>query len=147
MHEYSIAEGIADSIIPVARENSAMRISLVRLRIGAMSDIVRESLDFAWEVVCEERGPILAGCKLEIETIEPHFVCMECGNEYDADRMHPRCPACGSGKTLLTKGRELEIASFDIETPSGEDAGDSSESASDSSDIVRENAETAREDC
>jgi hydrogenase nickel incorporation protein HypA/HybF len=116
MHEYSIAEGIADSILPAAFDNGATRVSVVRLRIGEMSDIVRDALDFAWGVVCEERGDVLAGCRLEVESVSPHFVCMDCGNEYDADRLHPRCPSCGSGKTLLTKGRELEIASFDIET-------------------------------
>ncbi len=106
-----------DSIIPLARQNGASRVTLVRLRIGEMSDIVPEALDFAWDAVCEERGPIVAGCKLEVESVRPRFACMECGNVYDADRLHPRCPECGSGKTLLEQGRELEIASFDIEAP------------------------------
>lgn len=114
MHEFSIAEGIVASIVPIAQERKALRITNVRLRIGTMSDIVQDALDFAWEVVCEE-NPLLAGCTLDIDYIEPHFVCMDCGAEYDADRLHPRCPDCGSGKTLLTKGRELEIASFNIE--------------------------------
>lgn len=105
-----------DSVIPAAQANGAVRVSCVRLRIGEMSDIVRDALDFAWDVVCDERGPMVQGCRMEVEYVSPHFVCMECGEEYDSDRLHPRCPACGSGKTLLTRGRELEIASFDIET-------------------------------
>ncbi|MBM6999684.1 hydrogenase maturation nickel metallochaperone HypA [bacterium] len=121
MHEYSIVEGVMDGVIPLARQNGASRVSVIRLRIGTMTDIVREALDFAWDVVCDERGPIVQGCRLEVEPVEPHFVCMACGHEYDADRLHPRCPVCGSGQTLLTKGRELEIASFDIETPETSD--------------------------
>lgn len=117
MHEYSIVEGVMDSVIPLAQSNGATRVSVIRLRIGEMTDIVPEALDFAWDVVCDERGDIVKDCKMEVETVAPHFVCMKCGNEYDADRLHPRCPVCGSGETLLTKGRELEIASFDIETP------------------------------
>ena len=110
-----------DGVIPLARQNGASRVSVIRLRIGTMTDIVREALDFAWDVVCDERGPIVQGCRLEVEPVEPHFVCMAGGHEYDADRLHPRCPVCGSGQTLLTKGRELEIASFDIETPETSD--------------------------
>ena len=117
MHEFSIAESVVSSVAPQARANRADRVTVVRLRIGAMTDIVREALEFAWDVACEEQGDLFAGCKLEIEEIAPRSACMACGTEFDHDRFHPRCPSCGSGQTLVMRGRELDIASFDIETP------------------------------
>lgn len=117
MHEYSIAAGVMDTVIPLAREAGATRIACVRLRIGEMTEVVQESLDFMWDVLCEERGAITEGTKLEVEYVHPRSACMECGAEFDHDRLHVRCPKCGSASTLLMRGRELDIASFDIDTP------------------------------
>ena len=89
----------------------------MRLKIGVMTEVVQESLDFMWDVLCDERGPITNGTKLEVEYVQPRSACMECGYEFDHDRLHVRCPKCGSASTLLLKGRELDVVNFDIDTP------------------------------
>lgn len=125
MHEYSIVAGVMDTVIPLAQKAGATRISCVRLRVGVMTEVVKDSLDFMWDVVCDERGDITRGARLEVEFIEPRSTCMVCGEEFDHDRLHVRCPKCGSASTLLMQGRELEIASFDIDTPDeGAEAGE-----------------------
>ncbi len=120
MHEYSIVAGVLDTIIPLARKAGATKIATVRLRVGVMTEVVRESLDFMWDVVCEERGDITRGATLEVETVQPHSLCMACGEEFDHDRLHARCPACGSASTMVVRGRELDLISFDIDTPDDE---------------------------
>lgn len=117
MHEYSIAAGVMDTVIPLARKAGATRIACVRLRIGVMTEVVQESLDFMWDVLCDERGPITKGTKLEVQYVQPRSVCIACGAEFEHDRFHVRCPKCGSAETMLQQGRELEIINFDVDTP------------------------------
>lgn len=117
MHEYSIAAGVMDTVIPLAEKAGATRIACVRLKVGVMTEVVQESLDFMWDLLCEERGPITEGTKLEVHYVEPRSACLACGEEFDHDRLHMRCPKCNSASTLLLRGRELEIESFDIDTP------------------------------
>ncbi len=50
MHEYSIVEGVLDSVIPAAEKAGADRIVCVRLRVGDMTEVVQESLDFMWGI-------------------------------------------------------------------------------------------------
>ena len=47
MHEVGIVNGILDTVIRAARGAGASRAVLVTLRIGDMTEVVREALDFA----------------------------------------------------------------------------------------------------
>ena len=117
MHEYSIVEGVIDSVIPAAEKAGADRIVCVRLRVGDMTEVVQESLDFMWGICCEQRGPMVEGCRLEVEYVYPRSACLKCGHEFEHDRFHLKCPECGSASTMLLSGRELEIASMDVDIP------------------------------
>ena len=117
MHEYSIVEGVLDSVIPAAEKAGADRIVCVRLRVGDMTEVVQESLDFMWGICCEQRGPMVEGYRLEVEYVYPRSACLKCGHEFEHDRFHLKCPECGSASTMLLSGRELEIASMDVDIP------------------------------
>lgn len=117
MHEYSIVEGVLDSVIPAAEKAGADRIVCVHLRVGDMTEVVQESLDFMWGICCEQRGPMVEGCRLEVEYVYPRSACLKCGHEFEHDRFHLKCPECGSASTMLLSGRELEIASMDVDIP------------------------------
>ncbi len=114
MHELGIVSGVLDTVRNTVRHEHAVRALEVRLRIGDMAQVVSESLDFAWDVLCDE-DPITAGCALVVEEVHPRSRCLACGNEFDHDCHHFRCPACGSGDTTLLAGRELDIVSIEIE--------------------------------
>ena len=117
MHEYSIVEGVLDSVIPAAEKAGADKLVCVRLRVGYMTEVVQESLDFMWGICCEQRGPMVEGCRLEVEYVYPRSACLKCGHEFEHDRFHLKCPECGSASTMLLSGRELEIASMDVDIP------------------------------
>lgn len=120
MHEYSIVQGVLDAVEPAALKAGARRVTKVRLRVGDMTEVVRDSLDFMWELCCEERGPVFEGTQLEVETVMPRSACLKCGAEFEHDRFHLHCPACDSASTMLLSGRELEIASMDVDIPDDE---------------------------
>ena len=117
MHEYSIVEGVLDSVIPAAEKAGADKLVCVRLRVGDMTEVVQESLDFMWGICCEQRGPMVKGCRLEVEYVYPRSACLKCGHEFEHDRFHLKCPECGSASTMLLSGRELEIVSMDVDIP------------------------------
>ena len=116
MHELSLMQGIFDSVIPVAKQNNATCISAIRLRIGEMAMVVPEAMQFAFEALSED-DPMLDGATLEMDFVKPRSKCLDCGAEFEHDRFHMHCPECESGATVLTAGRELEVASMEIETP------------------------------
>lgn len=115
MHELGIVSGILETVTAAAREAGASRVVAVSLRIGDLREVVPESLDFAWEVLTEE-DPINCGCKLEVEEIHPRSRCLACGEEFDHDRFHVRCPSCGGRDTHLLRGRELDLVSMEVES-------------------------------
>ena len=103
MHEVGIVNGILDTVIRAARGAGASRA-------------VREALDFAWETFRDE-DPLTRDCELAVEEIHPQSECLDCGEVFDHDRFHCRCPQCGGANVRLLHGRELDIASIEIETP------------------------------
>ena len=97
MHEVGIVNGILDTVIRAARGAGASRAVLVTLRIGDMTEVVR--------------------CELAVEEVHPQSECLDCGEVFEHDRFHCRCPQCGGANVRLLHGRELDIASIEIETP------------------------------
>lgn len=116
MHELGIVSGILDVACKTAREAGASRVVSVTVRIGDMCETVPEAMDFAWEALREE-DPLTLESEMIVERVHPRSACVQCGEEFDHDRFHCRCPKCGSGQTMLLRGRELDIVSLEIETP------------------------------
>lgn len=115
MHEMSIVAGVLDAVVPSAQEAGAQRVLAISLRIGDMTEVVDEALEFAFEALTE--GTLCEGAKLNVTKVHPRSVCFECGNEFDHDRFHRSCPSCNSYETQLLCGRELEIESIEVDLP------------------------------
>lgn len=118
MHEMSIIAGVMDSVVPSAVQAGATRVLSISLRIGDMTEVVDEALDFAFEVLTE--GTLCEGAQLKVEKVHPESVCFQCGHQFSHDRFHRSCPQCGSFETQLSKGRELEIESIEVDLPDEE---------------------------
>lgn len=115
MHEMSIVSGILETVTAAARRAGALRVVAVSVRIGDLREVVPESLDLAWEVLCEEDA-LTDGCELKVEEVHPRSHCRACGAEFAHDRFHLRCPVCDSSDTQLVAGRELDLVSMEIES-------------------------------
>ena len=110
-----IISGVLDAVNASARDAGADAVLAVNLRIGEMTEAIAEALEFAFEALSE--GTLSEGAQLSIEWVGPRSVCFECGREFDHDRFHRSCPECGSYETALIAGRELEIASIEVDLP------------------------------
>lgn len=115
MHEMSIVAGVIDAVVPSAEQAGAERVLAISLRIGDMTEVVDEALEFAFEALTE--GTICEGAELQVTKVHPRSLCFECGNEFDHDRFHRSCPECGSFETRLVRGKELEIESIEVDLP------------------------------
>ena len=115
MHEMSIVAGVLDAVQASAVDAGAERVTKITLRIGDMTEVIDEALEFAFEALTE--GTMCEGAELDVIKVAPRSVCFECGEEFDHDRFHRLCPTCGSYETQLLQGRELSIESIEVEFP------------------------------
>lgn len=69
MHEVGIAMSIAELAQEEAAKAGGGRIAAVHVRIGALSGVVREALEFAWPSVAEYRLEIEDADGREMEMV------------------------------------------------------------------------------
>lgn len=105
MHEVSIAESILDLI-----ERQAGRIVTLReveVRVGPLSGVSADSLDFCFATVARQKGfgsPVL---KLERTLVD--IQCDSCRNRYRIPDPIDPCPHCGSWQRTILGGDELRL--------------------------------------
>ena len=113
MHELSIMESALSLALEKAQEAGARRVQGIRLRIGALSGVVPEALEFAFEALVP--GTPAEGAQLAIEHVPARFWCTTCTREFEAPDMLAECPECHNPSADLRAGREMELASLEIE--------------------------------
>lgn len=119
--------GVMESVDIAARDAGADKVLKVSLSVGVMTEAIEDALRFAFEALSE--NTLCDGAELDINMVQPRSECLECGTEYEHDRLHMLCPECGSFATKLLAGKELRIDSIEVDIPDDED--DSDEGAAD----------------
>ncbi len=116
MHELSIAISLIELAEGAAREAGAARVTAVHLRLGALSGVVREALEFSFPIAAE--GTALEGARLLIEELPLVVACAPCGRDVRPEGPGSFCcPLCGTPSATIRQGRELEIAAIEVEDP------------------------------
>ncbi len=113
MHEMTITQGILDIALDSAKKSGASKVNEVNLTIGSLSQVVPDCVAFYFEIMTKDT--IAEGAKLNINFIEAKAKCASCGNEFAAEDMIMKCPACGDILGELITGRELAVDSIDID--------------------------------
>jgi hydrogenase nickel incorporation protein HypA/HybF len=112
MHEASIAAGIIDRLLEHP-QLAGRRITVVRLKVGRLSTVVPENLEFVFGAIAQ--GTRVEGARLEIEAVPARATCLECGHGFTIEDPIFLCPACGAGRLRLESGRELSLESVETE--------------------------------
>ncbi len=120
MHELSLMQSTLDIVFAEAQRLSARRIHGLRMRIGALSGVVPESLEFAFEALTE--GTLAQGARLEIERVPARCFCARCAREFEPPPHSFACPVCGRASAELRRGREMEVLSIEVEPDENESA-------------------------
>lgn len=113
MHELSIAEAIISSALDETQDYQGSKVEEVGLRIGSLSGIMPDALDFAYEIAV--RDTRLEGSSLKMEIVPATGVCSDCGEKCSFEMTPFSCPACGSFNIELAGGYELDISYIKIE--------------------------------
>ena len=112
MHEVSIMEEAVRLAVDAAKSAGKNRVTGLRLRVGALSGVVPEAMRFAFDVGCGDT--IAAGAWLEIESVPGVCRCETCRAEFECADFFNECPRCHNVSGELRRGRELEIASVEM---------------------------------
>ncbi len=113
MHELSIAVSMIEAVTEEAERAGAERVSVVHLKLGPLSGVVRDALMFSFEVAAA--GTLLEGATLEIEDVPVVVFCEPCQAEKPLPDLYGfRCPDCGTPTSDIRQGRELEITAIEI---------------------------------
>jgi len=126
MHELSIAESIITAVAQEMEEQSLSSVSVIGVRIGAVSGVLPDALLFSYEVAVS--GTPLSATKLEIENVPAEGKCRHCGAFVRLGDGSFLCSECGSGAVDLRSGHELEIAYIEAERSAEVGPGDEVES-------------------
>jgi hydrogenase nickel incorporation protein HypA/HybF len=113
VHELSIMQGALGIALEQAQKAGAERVVALRLRIGALSGVVPDALQFAFEALAP--GTPAEGARLIIEDVPARFWCMPCNREFQAEDLFSECPNCHTPSGDLRAGREMEVASMEID--------------------------------
>lgn len=109
MHELSLSSAIVDTVVKHA---AGRRVTVVTMRIGALRQVVPDTLDFYFGFVA--RGTVCDGARLELALVPARLACPPCGGEWGIEVPDFRCPACG-GAVEIVAGNEFEVESIDVE--------------------------------
>jgi hydrogenase nickel incorporation protein HypA/HybF len=113
MHELSIAYSLVETATTAAQQAHAAGVTVVYLRLGVISGVVTDALQFGWEIATA--GTLLAGARLEIEEVPLVVHCPQC--DRDVSLPSPQyffCPQCHAPTPTIVQGRELELKAMEI---------------------------------
>jgi len=113
MHELSIVQNVVEVAEQAVIEAKANRVEAVYLRVGVLSGVVRDALEFAYDVATKDT--LLEGSRLVVEEVPIVLYCADCGADRVLNDIRTiRCPACGAATVNIVQGRELEIESIEV---------------------------------
>lgn len=113
MHEYSIAQGIMQTVLAEAEKAKAQKVVKVSLKIGDLTGVFPDSLSFCFELL--SKGTIAEGAALNIEKVPIRGYCPHCNKTFLIEDNNYFCQYCNNLKIELTSGRELQIDHLEVE--------------------------------
>jgi hydrogenase nickel incorporation protein HypA/HybF len=106
----SLCQAIAGVVKPHA---AGRRVDVVRLRVGALRQVVPETLTFCWGLVRDHAD--MPDAELELELIPAAVRCRGCGQHSEIEsRWSVWCPQCQSADVEVVAGEEFLVTSVDV---------------------------------
>jgi len=113
MHELAVTEALLTTASSYAREQNANKVTVLNIKIGRLSGIVDDSVQFYWDIIAKDS--ICEGSKLNFNFVPAKFKCRNCDNQFEiADDLIP-CPKCHSMDLVTVQGDEFLLESIEIE--------------------------------
>jgi hydrogenase nickel incorporation protein HypA/HybF len=111
VHEFSLMESIAATAIKAARDNGISDIKCIRLRVGTLSGVSVDALQFAFDAF-RINGDLHCDA-LDIEYVYASGVCNVCATEFEVKAYWQVCPKCGSIDACYDGGMDFFISEIE----------------------------------
>lgn len=112
MHELSVASDLLE-LVQAELKGQEVQVESIHLKLGVLAGVVKEALEFSFEVVTQ--GTELAGAKLLIEDVPLGIYCLNCKAEKVLEGVQSlRCPECGQLSGDIRQGKELELVTLAV---------------------------------
>ena len=112
MHELSIAQDILEIVNQHVPPEQVNAVRSVRLKLGKLSGIVAESLEFCFSAIVADTP--FEQAYLDIEHVPTRADCPDCGNSFLIDDPVFLCPRCGGAGIRLVSGTELQVVEIEL---------------------------------
>ena len=112
MHELGIAQSILEIVQQSVPEEEKTAVRKVRIRVGQLSGVVPDSLDFCFRVVAGEMN--MPQAVLDIEQLPTISRCRDCQQSFNVEEFVFVCPSCKSANLEIISGKELEIVDIQL---------------------------------
>jgi hydrogenase nickel incorporation protein HypA/HybF len=109
MHELALSSAVVNTVVKHA---AGRPVTAVNLTVGALRQVVPESLEFYFEIV--GRDTVCEGARLNQELIPARLRCPECRLEWEAELPIFRCGTCGAAADVES-GEEFQVESIEVE--------------------------------
>jgi hydrogenase nickel incorporation protein HypA/HybF len=111
VHELSLSSAIVNTVVKHARDRP---VTVVNLRVGALRQVIPDTLDFYFGIVAKDT--VCEAARLEQELIPARLRCGTCEREWEIDMPVFICPGCGAGgRVEVASGNEFEVESIELE--------------------------------
>jgi hydrogenase nickel incorporation protein HypA/HybF len=110
MHEFSLAKEIISQVGRIIPVNDLPQIQTIKIHVGEFSNVMPDSLLFAFNSLIE--GTILNNVRLELEIVALKVKCNICQQVHPIQTNSFVCPNCNSRELQLFSGSELFIESI-----------------------------------
>jgi hydrogenase nickel incorporation protein HypA/HybF len=112
MHEIGIAQNILEIVRQSVPEDQAAAVRGIRVRIGELSGIIPDSLDFCFSALVSETE--MRRASLVMDTIPTISLCKDCRQQFTVENYDFSCPSCNGGNLELVAGKELEVVEIEL---------------------------------
>ncbi len=85
----------------------------MHVQLGALRQVVPETLSFCWSIVREQES--MADAELKLELVAAEVLCRPCNERSEiTSRWAVRCPLCEGGDVEVLHGEEFLVTSLDV---------------------------------
>jgi len=99
-------------VLDHAARADARRVRSISMRVGEISGVAPDALQFAFQVVSRETSA--EGARLDIETVPVVCRCRTCRRDFEPANAFYNCPYCGTS-TEIMRGKEFQVVSIEVD--------------------------------
>ena len=112
MHELGIAQDILEIVRQAVPAEQASAVRSIRIRVGQLSGIVPDSLEFCFQAIVD--GTAMQRAGLAIEQVPTTLQCKKCAHRFLVSDFEYLCQECKSPDLEIVSGKELDIVEIEL---------------------------------